>query len=138
MTRAVSRGMSIVVRDALPIVSLARHGETVWNLQGRVQGHGNSGLSDLGKRQADLLADRLMKRDTDVVYSSDLQRALDTISPYLARSGKTATSTEALREKCFGDWEGLTSADLEAGFADLWHRYHVLREIHTAVPGGES
>jgi len=124
--------------SSLTTVILVRHGETIWNLEGRVQGHGNSGLSDLGKRQAELLADRLVKRGIDVVYSSDLQRALDTIAPYLAMSGKTATSTEALREKCFGEWEGLTRADLEAGFADVWHRYHVLREIHTAVPGGES
>ena len=119
-------------------VILVRHGETVWNLEGRVQGHGNSGLSELGKRQAERLAERLIKRDVDVVYSSDLQRALDTIAPYIHKSAKSVVLTEALREKCFGEWEGLTRVDLEERYGEIWHRYHVLREIHTAVPGGES
>jgi len=122
----------------LTTVILARHGETVWNLEGRLQGHGNSGLSDLGRRQAEALADCLAKREIDAVYSSDLQRALDTIEPYLKRTGKTVVQTAALREKCFGEWEGLGHRELEERYPDLWHRYHKLREIHTTVPSGET
>lgn len=119
-------------------VILVRHGETVWNLEGRVQGHGNSGLSELGKRQAEALAVRLQRISVDAVYSSDLQRALDTIEPYARLSGVSVTAIPALREKCFGEWEGLTRVDLENRYGEIWHRYHVLQEIHTAVPGGES
>lgn len=119
-------------------VILVRHGETVWNLEGRVQGHGNSGLSELGKQQAAALARRLKQTKIDAVYSSDLQRALDTIEPYVSESGHKVVTTPALREKCFGEWEGLTRIELEERYADIWHRYHVLKEIHTAVPGGES
>jgi len=122
----------------LTTVILVRHGETVWNLEGRVQGHGNSGLSDLGKRQAVLVAKRLKMIAVDAVYCSDLQRALDTIEPYIEQTGLPVIKSPALREKSFGKWEGLTAADLERDYAELWHRYHVLKEIHTAVPGGES
>ena len=95
-------------------------------------------MSDLGKRQADALARRLLWMRVDAVYSSDLPRALETIDPYVRQSGLTVTSTTALREKCFGEWEGLTAVDLEQRYAELWHRYHVLRDITTPVPGGES
>jgi broad specificity phosphatase PhoE len=122
----------------LTTVILVRHGETIWNVEGRVQGHGNSGLSDLGRRQARALAARLMKMDIDAVYCSDLQRARDTIEPYAEQAGMAVIPAPALREKCFGDWEGLTAMDLEKRYADLWHRYHVLRDIQTCVPGGES
>ncbi len=43
-----------------------------------------------------------------------------------------------LREKGFGVWEGLTKAELERDYADLWHRYHVLHELDSAIPGGET
>ena len=123
---------------SLTTVILVRHGETDWNLEGRLQGHGNSSLSDLGKRQSEALADRLLKLNIDAVYSSDLQRAVDTVTPYLKRSGKAVTTTEALREKSYGDWEGMSRCELEAAYPDLWNRYHTQREIHTPVPGGET
>jgi len=55
-----------------------RHGETEWNLQGRFQGHKDSPLSPLGRAQAAALGRRLGAETFDLLYSSDLGRALDT------------------------------------------------------------
>ena len=45
---------------------------------------------------------------------------------------------EELREKRFGDWEGLTQTQLERDYAELWHRYHTERDLTALVPNGET
>jgi broad specificity phosphatase PhoE len=122
----------------LTTILLVRHGETVWNQDGRVQGHGDSPLSERGLAQADALATRLCRQHVDAVYSSDLGRAMSTVQPYATARSICVHATSALREKCFGEWEGLTALDLETRYPELWHSYHVERRIDTAIPGGES
>ena len=56
-------------------ILLARHGETDWNLERRVQGHSDRPLNESGRAQALALADRLSTESLDAVYSSDLARA---------------------------------------------------------------
>jgi broad specificity phosphatase PhoE len=117
---------------------LIRHGETVWNQEGRVQGHGNSPLNERGRAQARALAERLCDMPIDALYSSDLGRAIETIEPYARMCHLPVVTNSALREKNFGDWEGLTDVELEEQYAETWHRYHVLRDICITVPGGET
>lgn len=117
---------------------LIRHGETEWNAARRIQGHSNSALSPLGRRQAEAIAERLAKTRIDALYSSDLERALTTAAPLAARLGLTVRPLAALREKGYGDWEGLTEAEVIAASPAGWHRYHVQREINYPIPGGET
>lgn len=117
---------------------LIRHGETEWNAARRIQGHSNSALSPLGRRQAEAIAERLAKTRIDALYSSDLERALTTAAPLAARLGLTVRPLAALREKGYGDWEGLTEAEVIAASPDGWHRYHVQRELDYPIPGGET
>jgi len=119
-------------------ILLARHGETEWNAIRRVQGWTDIPLSPQGIRQAEALASRLSHCPLAAVYSSDLERASQTARPAAARQGLPVQSLPGLREKRFGDWEGLTQADLERDYADLWHRYHVERSLEALVPGGET
>lgn len=119
-------------------IYLVRHGETEWNAEKRVQGWSNSPLTERGRGQAEAVAARLAALPIQAVYSSDLSRALDTAAPIAAAHGLTPQPRPGLREKCFGDWEGLTAADLESRYADEWHRYHVRRELDAPVPGGET
>ena len=99
-------------------IILVRHGETDWNRDRRVQGHTDVPLNAAGRLQAELLAAELAEEHVDVVYSSDLGRALETAN-ILAESRSLAVSTHsALREKNFGTWEGLTDTDVLGRFPD--------------------
>jgi len=119
-------------------ILLARHGETEWNATRRVQGWTDIPLSEKGHAQAEALAHRLSRTPLAAVYSSDLSRAAQTAAPAAARQGLTVQAVPELREKGFGAWEGLTQADLERDYPNLWHRYHVARDLEALVPGGET
>jgi alpha-ribazole phosphatase len=88
------------------IVHFIRHGETEWNVTGRIQGQSDVPLSPRGHQQACELADRLSGSAIGEIWSSDLQRALDTARPIAARLGLEVHVTPALRERDFGDNEG--------------------------------
>ena len=63
-----------------------RHGQTLWNMDGRVMGQLDSPLSPLGERQARAVAERLAREPFDFLYSSDLGRAVQT-ARFIARPG---------------------------------------------------
>lgn len=108
---------------------LVRHGETDWNLNHLLQGWVNTPLNSTGRRQSRELAGRLRGRRFSGVWSSDLDRAVETAQ--LAYGEPTRNM--ALRELDFGDIQGLS-----------WQRLPVeLREKMIAfqdfaAPGGES
>jgi uncharacterized phosphatase len=97
-------------------ILLVRHGETDWNVERRVQGHTDRPLNDRGREQAHSLAERLASERLDAVYSSDLQRALDTARPTAAAHGLDVVPLPALREKDFGTWEGLSDTEIRTRF----------------------
>jgi broad specificity phosphatase PhoE len=119
-------------------ILLARHGETEWNAVRRVQGWTDIPLSVTGQAQAKALAQRLSRFPLTAVYSSDLGRAVETARPAADSLGLLVQPLPELREKSFGDWEGLTQIDLERDYPDLWRRYHVERDFEALVPGGET
>jgi broad specificity phosphatase PhoE len=88
---------------------LVRHGETDWNAEGKLQGHTDRPLNDYGRRQAQALADRLASEDIDAVYASDLSRARETAEIVGSKLGLPVVVDPDLREKNWGNWEGLTS-----------------------------
>lgn len=93
-------------------ILLARHGETDWNLQRRVQGHSDQPLNETGRAQARALADELATVPLDAVYASDLARARETARIVAERLGLPVTTLHELREKHFGTWEGLTDEEV--------------------------
>lgn len=93
-------------------ILLARHGQTDWNLERRVQGHTDRALDETGRAQARTLADELEDEQLDAIYSSDLIRALDTARHVADRRGLSVMALPDLREKHFGTWEGLTDAEV--------------------------
>jgi broad specificity phosphatase PhoE len=100
---------------------LVRHGETDWNRTGRWQGHSNTPLNELGRQQARELAESL--GGVDVVYSSDLDRARETAEILAERLGADVQFDPRLRERSFGAWEGLTSAEIEERFGEAHRRW---------------
>ena len=76
---------------------LARHGETDWNREFRIQGSSDIELNELGRQQAQFLAQELTDVDLDAIYSSDLSRAQATAAAVAAdaRAGREARSEAA-------------------------------------------
>lgn len=87
---------------------LCRHGQTEWNVAHRFQGQTNSNLTPLGEQQAVKLGERLAETHIDAVYSSSLQRALDTAKLIVGKRGFDIIPVDALKEIYLGKLEGLT------------------------------
>jgi broad specificity phosphatase PhoE len=100
---------------------LARHGETDWNRDGRFQGHADTSLNARGREQAHELAEEV--NGVEVIYSSDLKRAIETAEVVAERLGLEVTVDSRLRERGFGAWEGLTRAEIEASFREEFDRW---------------
>ncbi|CAN5863752.1 histidine phosphatase family protein [soil metagenome] len=88
---------------------LVRHGETDWNAEHRVHGQKNSQLSQLGRKQAEVLARRLQNETFDRIYSSDSARAQDTAGAVFPKA--KLCLDERLRELSYGVLEGKTYAE---------------------------
>jgi glucosyl-3-phosphoglycerate phosphatase len=89
---------------------LVRHAESRWNVEGRYQGHADSGLTEEGRRQADRFGAAFAASvpAPEVVVSSDLPRVVDTARTYAELVGAKIRLDPALREMSVGDWAGLT------------------------------
>jgi len=86
---------------------IIRHGQTIENINNICQGQGVGRLSELGKKQARLLGKRLKDETFDLLYSSDLERAVITASEILEyHPGLEMKTTPVLREWSLTSWEG--------------------------------
>lgn len=118
----------------------SRHGETEWNRERRYLGHTDVPLNEAGENQARLLAERLAHQPVNHIYSSDLQRCVQTagvIVALLDSPGFHPVSYNELRELNFGEWEGKTYQELvEIDEARLTAWYQ--NPLGMAPPGGET
>jgi broad specificity phosphatase PhoE len=116
---------------------LVRHGESEWNRSGQYAGQQDIPLDDRGREQVRRLAERLSDERIRAIYSSPLQRALDTARAIASLSGAPIFLEPGLKEIHHGSWEGLTSAQANAGYPVEYAAWHVAP--HTAVmPEGET
>ena len=133
---------------------IVRHGESVWNHQGRIQGHTDVALSERGLQQARRLAGRLADTPIDAAYCSDLRRAaetaevilqgqtpgLDTPTPESSAHSPARPPlqpTPRLREYHKGAYEGLTDAEIRRRFPGEYPAY-LTKDLDFAPAGGES
>lgn len=100
-------------------IILIRHGQTDWNLQGRWQGNTDIPLNATGKAQARALAARLVSWPIENLYSSDLQRAMETANTLGDSLGLTAVFDAGWRERNLGELEGLTKDEIAERFPHL-------------------
>lgn len=117
---------------------IVRHGQSMANLNGTFAGQADVPLSPLGHRQAEELKDYLIcQYKIDVIYSSTLSRACDTVAPTAAALGLPVIMDAHLKEIDGGEWEGLTHEEIAGKFpADfaLWRENIGL----SRCTGGES
>jgi probable phosphoglycerate mutase len=118
-------------------ILLIRHGETLWNQQGRMQGQHDSPLTPLGLQQARQLATRLKGVSFTALYSSDLGRAHQTARCIADVTGHDIVADRSLRERGFGIFEGFTNAEIEKRYPDHYVPF-AKRDPHFAMPEGES
>ncbi|MFA5933166.1 MAG: histidine phosphatase family protein [Microgenomates group bacterium] len=85
---------------------VVRHGETDWNVAKKIQGHTDIDLNTEGEKQAQLLGEELKDIDFEAVFSSDLIRAKRTAEIIALEKKLAVTTTELLRERKFGRFEG--------------------------------
>ncbi|MGF1531536.1 MAG: histidine phosphatase family protein [Puniceicoccaceae bacterium] len=95
----------------MTVFYIMRHGETLWNAQGRMQGQLNSELSPQGNLQRNRICDFLSRTNPDQIISSDLQRCLQTVSPLANQLGLEIQPESRLRERHLGALQGLTRAE---------------------------
>ena len=102
-------------RSLPPRILTVRHGESEWNAIGRWQGQEDPPLTDAGMLQAVAAADVL--GTFDAVWASTLQRAAYTAAIIAEALGIGPVQLDAdLMENAFGPWQGLTIAEIEAGW----------------------
>ena len=114
-----------------------RHGETAWNADTRIQGHIDIPLSEVGRRQAALLGQALAGEPVTAIYASDLSRAWETAQHVGRALDVAVTPDTALRERCFGEFEGKTFAEIEAQLPEQSQRWRK-RDPDFSPAGGES
>ncbi len=116
---------------------LIRHGEADGNREHRFIGQTDVPLSDLGRAQAEAVADRLADRPIDAIISSHLQRAWNTVAPLADRLDLTVEENRGLVEIANGEWNGLLPSEVEARWPELWQRYRGGEGEDVRRPGGE-
>jgi broad specificity phosphatase PhoE len=113
----------------LPMIYLARHGETAWSLTGQHTGLTDLPLTELGERNAQRLGGRLSGIVFDGVFTSPLRRAMRTCE--LAGFGSVTEIDSNLLEWNYGEYEGRRSVEIHAERPD-WQLFR------DGAPGGES
>lgn len=115
---------------------LWRHGETDYNASGRMQGHLDSQLTEVGWNQARFAVPALARFSPDLVVASDLRRATDTATVFVEATGVALRIDKRLRETHLGTWQGMTGAEVDEGWPGA--RVEWQADPHFAPPGGES
>lgn len=117
---------------------ITRHGQTEWNVEMRMQGQSNSPLTPLGRQQAVALGKRLSDTEIHAVYSSSLQRTLDTTEIVCKGRNLRITPLDSLREIALGSWSGQLLADVEKAYPEKVESFWKHPESYEPMPGGET
>ncbi|HEY0867594.1 MAG TPA: histidine phosphatase family protein [Fimbriimonas sp.] len=116
---------------------LVRHGQTEWNVAGRAQGHTDIPLDAVGVEQARRLGRAFEGASLDRLLSSDLLRCRQTVEPVSRATGSAVEESPDLRERSFGEWEGLDFRDVAERIAESALEQGISRQA-VRPPGGES
>lgn len=116
-----------------------RHGQTDWNVQGKIQGSYDSELNDTGIKQAMKLSEKLLSLNYKFskIYSSPQKRALKTAEILSKSCNVDYISLKDLQEMNMGKWEGLSWKEVEEKYPNEYKEWYLNRR-YTKTPDGES
>lgn len=117
-------------------IFLVRHGETAWNLEGRMQGHLDVPLTEIGIEQAKSAAEELAGISFGGFYSSDLQRADRTALEITNKINQPSQPLFDLRERNLGILQGFTRAEATEKYPEIVDAYTT--NPNYLIPDGES
>lgn len=118
-------------------ICFVRHGETDWNTEKRIQGHLDVPLNRMGRAQALAMGYHAAHYRFAALYSSDLQRTLDTARALGEREGIEVRPLSQLRERHYGIFQGLTAEESALRYPEAHARY-LARDPHCNFETGES
>ncbi|MFQ5840554.1 MAG: histidine phosphatase family protein [Candidatus Methylomirabilales bacterium] len=121
----------------MPELYIVRHGESLWNLEGRLQGGQDPPLSPRGRRQAQAVVRALSRARVRAVYASTLKRAAETAEILADGLGAPLTLDPDLREMGLGEWEGQPIALLQIRCRDTYQAW-LDQPMQVSPPGAES
>jgi probable phosphoglycerate mutase len=118
------------------VTLLLRHGQTPMSVEKRYAGRTDVPLTETGLTQAAAAAKRLASAGIDAIVASPLQRTVQTAEVVAAVTGVPVTTDEGFQETDFGDWDGLTFAEVRERWPSEMTAW--LADPAVAPPGGES
>ncbi|MDK2584558.1 histidine phosphatase family protein [Romboutsia sedimentorum] len=118
-------------------IYITRHGQTEWNVEGRMQGAKNSNLTQQGKKEALNLGNSLKDTKIDYIYTSPLTRAYDTALLIKSDREIDVEVYENLKEMNFGIWEGMHSDDVVRDYEEEHYKFWNEPHLYTPI-GGET
>lgn len=119
------------------MILMARHGQTAYNAEGRFQGNLDVGLDDVGRAQAQALAEISLGHGIRSLWCSPLARARETAAVVAGALGLEPRAEAAFAEHDTGEWTNRLKADVEAENPERWAAYLRGGEDWT-FPGGEN
>src|ERR1035437_162590 len=117
-------------------IYLIRHGQTTGDIEDRYGGEYNDHLSELGKKQAKQLAEKLSKENIEIIYSSPLIRTQETAKILQSTHTCQLETIENLRERNqYGIMTGMVKAEAKEKYPQL---VALLQDTHNTIEGGET
>ena len=118
-------------------IYIARHGETIWNVEGRIQGRSDPDLSPKGYAQSLALLKQLRDKPISAIYTSSLRRSFLTAEPIANHIGLSIQRQPELDEIAFGVLEGQLLFEFDEALKSEWERFRDHRFTYH-IPGGEN
>ena len=118
-------------------IYIARHGETTWNVEGRIQGRSDPDPSLKGQQQSLALLEQLKKQSLSAIYTSSLQRSILTAQPVANHFGLPIRKESELDEIAFGVLEGRNLYQFDEVTKSEWEKFKDDR-FNYRIPGAEN
>ena len=120
-------------------IFLVRHGETDWNLEGKIQGSCDIELNETGIKQAEELSNKMLEKNYKFskIYSSPQKRALQTAKILSENTNIECIVVDKLKEMNLGKWEGLSWSEVREKYKLEYEEWFIKRR-YTKTPNGES
>jgi len=118
-------------------IFIARHGETAWNVEGKIQGRSDPDLTPQGIAQSLALLEQLKGRSLSAIYTSTLQRSIRTAQPIATFLDLPVQKRPELNEMAFGIFEGVQVSSFNEDLKREWERFKEDRFTYR-IPGAEN